>query len=43
MLYFGNDVTEQLFEQGIKGWFNVNILGKAHWFLQMHIHHHANR
>ena len=29
-------------EKEIKGRFNVNILGQAHWFLQMRIHHHAN-
>jgi len=34
MLYFGNDdAAEQLFEQKIKGRFNVNILGQAHCFL----------
>ena len=40
---FGNDdAAEQLFEKEIKGRFNVNILGQAHWFLQMRIHHHAD-
>ena len=43
MLYFGNDDTaEQLFKKEIKGRFNMNILGQAHWFLQMRIHHHAD-
>jgi len=43
MLYFGNnDEIEQQFEASIKGRFNVNILGQAHWFLQMRIHHHAD-
>jgi hypothetical protein len=30
------------FETSSKGHFQVNILGTAHWFLQMRIHHHAN-
>ena len=43
MLYFGNnDEIERTFESAIKGRFQINVLGKAHWFLQMRIHHHAN-
>ncbi len=43
MLYFGNnDKVEQAFENEIKGQFNVNILGRANWFLQMRIHHHSD-
>jgi hypothetical protein len=44
MLYFGNNnEVERLFESEIKGRFNVNVLGQAHWFLQMRIHHHADK
>ena len=43
MLYFGNnDEIEQAFESQIKGRFQVNILGRANWFLQMRIHHHSD-
>ena len=43
MIYFGNnDEIEQAFENEIKGRFNVNILGRANWFLQMRIHHHSD-
>lgn len=43
MLYYGNtDEIEKIFETSIKGRFQVNILGIAHWFLQMRIHHHAD-
>jgi hypothetical protein len=43
MLYYGNtDEIERTFENDIKGRFNVNILGQAHWFLQMRIHHHSD-
>jgi hypothetical protein len=43
MLYYGNtDEIEKVFETSIKGRFQVNILGTAHWFLQMRLHHHAD-
>ena len=43
MIYYGNtDEIERTFENEIQGRFHVNILGQAHWFLQMRIHHHAN-
>ena len=43
MLYYGNnDQVESEFEKEIKGRFQVNILGRANWFLQMRIHHHSD-
>ena len=43
MIYYGNnDEIEQAFETEIKGRFNVNILGRANWFLQMRVHHHSD-
>jgi hypothetical protein len=44
MLYYGNnEEVERLFESEIKGRFHVNLMGQAHWFLQMRIHHHADK
>jgi hypothetical protein len=43
MLYYGNDDDiERTFEAEIKGRFNVHIMGQAHWFLQMRLHHYAD-
>jgi hypothetical protein len=43
MLYFGsNPNTEKDFELSIGKRFNVEINGRASWFLQMRIHNHAD-
>jgi len=43
MLYFGTDEGEtQHFKQSLKGHFNLEVLGQAHWYLATRIKQLSN-
>jgi hypothetical protein len=43
MLYFGTDSGEVLwFEQALKGRFNLELMGQAHWYLATRINQLSN-